>query len=125
MKNVLVIDVQRQPIEVIADVDKCEYILSSSLHGVIAADSLGIPNAWILLSDKVLGSGFKFYDYASAFGMKYEPECLSGSESLSELINMTHRVSNRIQEIKNSLDSVFKHFSHQIVEHNRNNQVNP
>jgi len=69
-KDVLIIDVQRKPKDVIMDIDKCHFILSSSLHGIVTADSLGIPNAWMLLSEKASGSGFKFYDYASAFGMK-------------------------------------------------------
>ena len=37
------------------------------MHGLIAADSLGIPNQWFALSEQVIGNGYKFADYYSVF----------------------------------------------------------
>lgn len=51
----------------IAEMTECEFILSSSLHGLIMADSFGIPNQWLVISDKVEGNNFKFHDYYSVF----------------------------------------------------------
>lgn len=56
--------------EFIRNVAECEVILSSSLHGIITADALGIPNCWLKLSDKVVGNGYKFSDYLSVFGLE-------------------------------------------------------
>ena len=44
----------------------CDYIVSSSLHGLIAADSYQKPNLWIKFSDKVTGGNFKYLDYFSS-----------------------------------------------------------
>lgn len=54
------------------DIQKCEVILSSSLHGLIFAHAYGKPAVWIELSDKVAGNGFKFFDYYQSAGVKRE-----------------------------------------------------
>ena len=64
------IDVFSETVEFIQQVSQCEMILSSSLHGLITADALKIPNRWIKLSDKIRGNDYKFADYYSAFGLK-------------------------------------------------------
>lgn len=67
----LFIDVRQIPDVVIRQIASCECIISSSLHGLIIADSLGIPNIHIKVSDKLLGDGFKFDDYYSAYDLKH------------------------------------------------------
>lgn len=70
-ENSTYIDVRQHPSVVIKQIAECECIISSSLHGLIIADSLGIPNIHIVVSDKLLGDGFKFDDYYSAYGLKH------------------------------------------------------
>lgn len=64
-----IIDVQgggcAQIIEQICD---CAFIASSSLHGLIVADALGIPNTWIKLGDNLDGGAFKFIDHMRSVG---------------------------------------------------------
>ncbi len=62
-----IIDVEEKTDEFVKQVAECSFIISSSLHGLICSDSLGIPNKPIILSDKVLGDGYKFNDYYSVF----------------------------------------------------------
>lgn len=42
---------------------QCEFIISSSLHGLIIADAYGIPNIWGQFTHTMEDGGFKFYDY--------------------------------------------------------------
>ena len=81
-KEILFINIQANPFTVLKQIDQCEYILSSSLHGMIFADSLCVPNMWTILSGRVQGKGFKFYDYASALKLERDPVLISGDDKL-------------------------------------------
>lgn len=54
--------------DVIDEINQCDMVASSSLHGLIIADAYNIPNVWIRLSDKIEGGNFKYLDYFSAVG---------------------------------------------------------
>lgn len=60
-----VIDVRKSPTKVIQEIAACDVILSTSLHGVVIADSYGIPVLWDLPRDSLKGGDFKFRDYES------------------------------------------------------------
>ncbi|MDR3152153.1 MAG: polysaccharide pyruvyl transferase family protein [Bifidobacteriaceae bacterium] len=56
--------------EVVKKISQCKFILSSSLHGLITADSYQIPNLHLLISDRLHGGIYKFQDYYSVFSNK-------------------------------------------------------
>lgn len=105
------IDVRRPPELVFRDIAACEHILSSSLHGLIVADSFGIPNAWLHLSDDVLGQGFKFYDYFSSLSVKRQPHVIHGTESLADLTKLTRRPPECVNERREQLHRLFSALS--------------
>ena len=60
------IDIRAPLFDIMDEIVKCEFVLSSSLHGIIFSDSYGIPNAHINLSSRVTGGDYKFNDYFRA-----------------------------------------------------------
>jgi hypothetical protein len=61
------------PASVVKKITECKLILSSSLHGLIVADSFGVPNCHLKLSTNLLGheNDYKFNDYYSATNQDY------------------------------------------------------
>jgi pyruvyltransferase len=86
-----IIDVTAPLEEYAAALSCCERILSSSLHGLIFAHAYGIPSAWIKASNRVLGDGFKFFDYYSSIGIhKSDVPVLTCDERLEALSKRCH-----------------------------------
>jgi hypothetical protein len=87
--NARFISVKEEPLNVIREIAECRCILSSSLHGLIIADSLGIPNLHVVFADRLLGDGYKFDDYYSAYGVEHSPydlrtESLPGTAEIED-----------------------------------------
>lgn len=68
-----IIGVDTEPAEFLARLRECEVVISSAMHGLIAADSLGIPNVRARVSDRITGGDWKFHDYYSTFGVDPRP----------------------------------------------------
>ena len=68
-----VVDVRNNPLDTIATIAASRFVYSSSLHGLVIADALGIPNAWIKPGIDLYGGDYKFGDYYSSFGLERSP----------------------------------------------------
>ena len=58
--------------DIINQICSCEYIVSSSLHGLILSDAYNIPNVRITCSDAIEGGDFKYKDYMMGGGREYQ-----------------------------------------------------
>lgn len=56
---------------VIDQILECEFIVSSSLHGIITAVAYGIPATWVKFSNKLFGDGVKFQDFFQSIGVNH------------------------------------------------------
>ena len=67
--NCIIIDLEDKNIQETAKkISSCEFICSSSLHGLIIADSYDIPNFWLWDGDLHKGGMWKFWDYFCSIG---------------------------------------------------------
>lgn len=83
--RVKVIDVLRHPQSVALSVASCEVILSTSLHGLVTADSFGIPAAWAMLPG-LEGGDYKFRDHETVVSPSTSRRIeITGNESLPTL----------------------------------------
>ena len=92
--QVLVLDIESGIQEFLRAVKSCEVILSSSLHGLICADAYGVPNAWIQLSDDLIGGDFKFRDYRLSIGAG-EPSVIRIAED-TKLAEVVAKAEHRL-----------------------------
>lgn len=106
---ILIIDIQDTFYNVIDNIKKCDFIASSSLHGVITADAYNIPSLWIKLSDRV--SKFKFRDYMLSVNRKQmKPVIINKEYSLNELLNDFNNYKINIDLNKLLASCPFKEF---------------
>ena len=80
--------------DIIDKICSCEFIVSSSLHGLIVSDSYNVPNLWASFSnDNINGGLFKYRDYFSSVG-RNESALPIGIMSLDELDNVYNKVES-------------------------------
>jgi polysaccharide pyruvyl transferase len=98
--------------EIMGVTSQCRAILSSSLHGLVLADSVGIPNCWIRPIDRdeeLIGGDFKFNDYHSVFGLKLKPRVLREGSILNDFESDFEEYSRpSLRRIQMSLLDSFK-----------------
>jgi hypothetical protein len=61
--EVRLLNVHDDPLHFLNEMSECAAIASSSLHGLIFAEALAIPNVWITIGDQIAGGRFKFEDW--------------------------------------------------------------
>ena len=64
------VDLQSGIEPVIDAITACEWLLSTSLHGLIVAHAYGVPAVWVQLRELPSGDGVKFADHFSALDVE-------------------------------------------------------
>lgn len=80
--------------DVILQIQECEMVMSSSLHGLIISDAYHIPNVWVKFSDDTFDGSFKYLDYLKSVGRKEEePLEILGEISFSAIYKLKESYS--------------------------------
>ncbi len=102
--------------DVIQQIAQCDTIISSSLHGLIVADSLHIPNCYLQFPrHKTVGGLYKYYDYYSVYSndrLKFfyldEIQNNISPKQVKNIVNSRYIPADKeIEDIKKNLISSF------------------
>lgn len=95
VRGVRCINVQLPGKEFIDQILSCDFIVSSSLHGLILADVYGIKNCWITFDKMLPGGYFKFKDYYSTTESEGEmPLEVKCTADMLEIVNNISKLSS-------------------------------
>jgi pyruvyltransferase len=101
-----IIDICSGEKEFIDQLLEVENVISSSLHGLIVADTYGIPNARVNISNKLIGGNFKFKDYCLSVSRKidlgYQLNCETTLDEISQIHFNTSIVFDKDKLIKSN-----------------------
>ncbi len=110
------IDIEQPTRDFVAQVAQCRFILSSAMHALICADSLGIPNRRLVTGDQIPGGDFKFRDYYSAYeavpyrAVNLEQECVR-DEDIQRFTAEYDISPEEVERICNRLEAAFPRWS--------------
>ena len=107
----IVLNPESAPKTVIGRISECEAVLSSAMHGLIVADSFGIPNMRVIASESLMGGDYKFRDYYSAFSKnKYRAVNIREDVSAGLLETVKNGFEDLPGEIVKIQDSLIRSF---------------
>lgn len=103
------INVFDDPLEVLRQIAACEFIVSSSLHGLVISDAYGVPNVRVRLSEGLIDE-LKFDDYYSAYNL-LTPDALSAGELPRIAVNPEQIAAGYVRAGLSELQAgLIKHF---------------
>lgn len=111
--EVFIIDATWPCEKVVESIAQCQALISSSLHGLIVADSVGTPNVHLSMAGLVEGGQYKFRDYYSVFlEERYDPIELTDVYSRSngqlyQLVMDHYKIPDDLAEIKSNIIAAF------------------
>jgi pyruvyltransferase len=106
--KIIIIDLKTENIEnVIEQINSCNLIISSSLHGIITSHSYGIPALWFRFGNSIGGDDIKFYDYYYSVGIhnpisfSFTSCCINKTDEINALYKENKTIAYPEQNIIN------------------------
>ncbi len=109
-EHLTVVSPLAEPDDIVPVIASSSLVLSSSLHGLIVADSFSIPNARLHASDRLKGGDFKFNDYYSALSKHPLQFEVSNNKDLEKIIKQTIKCYTPIDNLKDLQNGLLKAF---------------
>lgn len=76
--------------KLIDEINKCKYIISSSLHGVIMGIVYKKKTIYIEFSNKVIGNSFKFQDFFQSININYKNKNIYNVDIMNNIIDVDY-----------------------------------
>ena len=89
--SIHVLNILSGAFELVNQIVRCRFVLSSSLHGIIFSDSYNIPNAHAYIDKSVRGKHYKFEDYFGSVKREY-----SARKSLYDIGLIVQRIDEEV-----------------------------
>lgn len=84
-EDIILIDLREDIQKITSQITSCEYIISSSLHGLIVAHAYNLPAIWVDFGckNKLSGDDIKFCDYFTSVKIEpYKPKMLNSLNAI-------------------------------------------
>lgn len=117
-EDVLIVDLKNYKCwtDVIDKIASCEFVISSSLHGLIVADSYEIPNIWVKFPVRLAGDDFKFHDYLSSVHRECTPMYIDDIDGLHKIYRKGEDKNDAVFDYRMIIESCpFKHLLLPII----------
>ena len=93
-----IIDIEQDYTTFIDQILECDEVISSSLHGIIIAESYGIKTKWVMYGDKIEGGEFKYQDYFLGTGRPIQ-EQNKRLDKIKDLKGIQDRILSSLKKI--------------------------
>lgn len=114
--GIKLIDVLQEPKHVAKEIAQCEIILSSSLHGLVVADSYSIPAVWINFDNRQEGGEFKYRDYHESLSINRGRVQLEANSDIDTLLSYAVKTDTQVTDKKIAdLEKAFRKLRRRLI----------
>lgn len=90
-------------LDVIDQINQCDIIASSSLHGLIVSETYGIPNVWVKFDDR-LSDDIKFHDFFLSMNNDREPLVLKDQIDMNKIEDASRSYKKGVIDLNKLLE---------------------